>query len=145
MVHPDDGQVIKRSDLASVVEPGMILEMTIVLRQNLTFQIVNEKCPRCGHINAKSVINSSWIEWKVVLTFFAGQTINLINYSSQCAGQFSVSEDDLQDDVIHDERGGMDGVTRSELRPPGDDGLRYYRRISISINNTIKCVHFTFQ
>ena len=62
MVHPGNGQIIERSNLASMVEPGMVLEMSINLRQKEEVQIGEEKCPRCGYINTNGTITSGWIE-----------------------------------------------------------------------------------
>ena len=58
--------MIGPSEFASTVEPGMVLEMSIVLRQKIPFQDNKETCPRCGHFNLNVTANSGWIEWKVV-------------------------------------------------------------------------------
>jgi hypothetical protein len=62
VIRPGDGQVISRSDFASTVKPGMILELSIILRRD--FQD-NKECPRCYHINRFANISGGWIEWQM--------------------------------------------------------------------------------
>ena len=45
----------------------MVLEISIVLRQNAAYE---EKCPRCGHVNLNTQALDVWIEWKVRLCFY---------------------------------------------------------------------------
>ena len=58
----EDGQIISPSELASTVQPGMQLEMSIVMRRGMDDQ---KKCPRCHQINSQAPVNSGWIEWRV--------------------------------------------------------------------------------
>jgi phage FluMu protein Com len=39
--------------------------MSIVLRQQVVFQDIKEKCPRCHYINLNVTVSGGWIEWKV--------------------------------------------------------------------------------
>ena len=64
VIRPEDGQIISRSDLATAVEPGMVLEISIILRQNKTYQDNAKKCPRCNYINYNAT--GDWILWKVL-------------------------------------------------------------------------------
>jgi hypothetical protein len=50
-------------EFANYVVPGMIIEMSIELQQEVSVSNA-EKCPRCGYINIKS-ISVGWIEWEV--------------------------------------------------------------------------------
>jgi hypothetical protein len=52
MICADDSQIINPSEFASKVEPGMVLEMSIVLRQTNAHSYNEKKCPRCGHVNS---------------------------------------------------------------------------------------------
>jgi hypothetical protein len=92
VVCPDDGKFIKRSDLAGIIEPGMVLEMSISFRKNEAFRDGREKCPRCSHINSNATVTGGWIDWKVASSFIRKLIINLIKCSRQCAGQFHVTE-----------------------------------------------------
>lgn len=66
----EDSQVIDRSQFGSKVDSGMILEISIILRQTVTLHDNKGKCPRCGHINVNVIKNDGWIKWQV-LKFFA--------------------------------------------------------------------------
>lgn len=66
VIRADNNQVIGWSELPNTVESGMILEMSIILRQETAFQNTKEKCPRCGHVNLNVTANRGWIEWKVL-------------------------------------------------------------------------------
>ena len=57
---------ISPNELAAEVKPGMILEMSIILRQNAAFED-DKKCPRCKFLNADVTARNGWIEWKVPL------------------------------------------------------------------------------
>ena len=70
MIHAEDNKIINPSEFASIVEPGMVLEISIVLRQNATFEEHEEKCPRCGHVNLNMKALDGWIERKVTLYFY---------------------------------------------------------------------------
>jgi hypothetical protein len=61
VISAEDNQIIRRSDLIAM-EPGMKLEMSIVMRQKTANQ---QKCPRCDHINLQVASRNGWIEWQV--------------------------------------------------------------------------------
>lgn len=63
VVGNQDNQIISRSQFPGVVKSGMILEMSIIVRQRTTtLQDHKRTCPRCGHYNSSG---SGWIEWQV--------------------------------------------------------------------------------
>jgi hypothetical protein len=66
----EDSQIVGLSELASMVEQGMKLEMSIVLWQQTNFQDIKEKCPRCHHINVNATVDQAWIQWKVPFKFY---------------------------------------------------------------------------
>ena len=68
VIRAEDSQIVDPSKLASMVEPGTVLEISIFLRQNIDPQDDKTKCLRCGHKNMNS---SDWIHWKVPITFYA--------------------------------------------------------------------------
>jgi hypothetical protein len=49
-----------------MVESGVRLEMSILLRKRATFGDTKEICPRCMYINLNAVVCNGWIEWSVV-------------------------------------------------------------------------------
>jgi hypothetical protein len=63
VLRASDGLTLDPSKFASQVEPGMVLEMSIVLWQGRVDQ--PEKCPRCGYINLDGAVKNGWIEWPV--------------------------------------------------------------------------------
>jgi hypothetical protein len=69
LVRAVDNGSISRSEFASMVEPGMIVELSIVVRQRLAFQEDTEKCPRCDFVNLNVAAHNGWIEWQVHLRF----------------------------------------------------------------------------
>jgi hypothetical protein len=94
VVHSAESEKISRSKFASVVEVGMVLEMSIILRQDAAFQDNKETCPRCRHIN-RNIINTasnSWIKWQVPLNISRTYRpfVNPIEYSSNCWSSFLV-------------------------------------------------------
>jgi hypothetical protein len=66
VLRTEDHQIISPSELASTVQPGMKLEITIVLRPDTAFQDTKDKCPRCRHINLNVTPDRGWIQWKVL-------------------------------------------------------------------------------
>jgi hypothetical protein len=70
VMHTENSQAINRSELGTVVESGMILEMSIILRQRKAFLDNKEKCPRCGRLNLNVTANQGWIEWQVPLNYY---------------------------------------------------------------------------
>jgi len=67
VIRAEDNQIVDPGELASTAEPGLKLEMSIVLRQGTTFQDAKEKCPRCLHMNLDATVDHGWIQWKVPL------------------------------------------------------------------------------
>jgi hypothetical protein len=78
VIRADDSQTISPSKFARSVEPGMVLELSIILWQDEGLQDNKDKCPRCHHINRSTTINRGWIEWKVILFSYI-LIINTIN------------------------------------------------------------------
>jgi hypothetical protein len=68
ILRAEDNQIIPRSEFGTAVEPGMKLEMSIVLWQERMNQ---NKCPRCGHMNSQLPTESGWIKWQVPSNFNA--------------------------------------------------------------------------
>jgi hypothetical protein len=64
-----NSQTVNQSEIASTVEPGMVLEMTIIMRESTAIQDIQGKCPRCQHINLHSNGNNGWVVWQVHLRF----------------------------------------------------------------------------
>lgn len=64
LIRPEDNQTISPSDFASAAQPGMVFEMSIVLRQTLAmFGSYKKQCPRCYHVNHAGSSVNEWIEW----------------------------------------------------------------------------------
>jgi hypothetical protein len=80
MISAEDNQVISpwASVFASRVEPGMVVNMSIVLRQETTFQ---EKCPRCDHKQRLDRVES-------VIHFLCVLIADIGYCSRRCPGQF---------------------------------------------------------
>jgi hypothetical protein len=72
VLRAEDSHMINRSEFAKTVEPGMVLEMSIVMRQATAFKDSKEKCPRCHHINVNATVAGGWIEWKVPFKYTYG-------------------------------------------------------------------------
>lgn len=64
IIRAEGSRVIGPSAFARTVEPGMVLEISIILRQATAFQ---KDCPRCGRVNSTVTANGGWIEWQVSL------------------------------------------------------------------------------
>lgn len=71
LIRPEDSQVIDPSEFLGTVVSGMVLEMSVIMRQESSCGNSKDKCPRCHHINLNLVGNGGWIEWKVALDFYA--------------------------------------------------------------------------
>ena len=48
-------------EFAQEVNPGVVLEMSIVLRHETAYN--RETCPRCHHINLSLAVHDGWIAW----------------------------------------------------------------------------------
>jgi len=64
VIRAQDSQIINPPDLGRMVEAGMVLEISIFLRQSAASLSDRKKCLRCGHINLDG---HGWIHWKVPL------------------------------------------------------------------------------
>ena len=69
MISAEDSQSISRLEFANKVKTGMVLELSIVLRQKGALQDNKEKCPRCQKINLNCAKTNGWIEWNVPIHF----------------------------------------------------------------------------
>ncbi|KZP13559.1 hypothetical protein FIBSPDRAFT_131739 [Athelia psychrophila] len=71
----DDEEFINPTDISTVLQPGMTLEMSIVLREPAAERYGGEehRCPRCNHINSKVITVSRWVSCR------------------NCNGQFEIS------------------------------------------------------
>ncbi|KZP09482.1 hypothetical protein FIBSPDRAFT_239273 [Athelia psychrophila] len=61
----DDEEFTNPLEIATVLQPGMIVEMSIVLREPVAERYGREehRCPRCNHINSKVITVSGWVSW----------------------------------------------------------------------------------
>jgi hypothetical protein len=62
-VRTADSGSISRSEFASVAEPGMSVELSIIVRQTILSREDKEKCLRCGFVNSVITSQDGWIEW----------------------------------------------------------------------------------
>jgi Ubiquitin-like domain len=90
----EDGQVVGPSQLTSAAEAGIVLEMSIILRQEAD----TEKCPRCSFMNSRVTTIRGWIEWRVPLMDRQVSEINIVSCSSNCSGRFQVTDVDGHDE-----------------------------------------------
>jgi hypothetical protein len=65
--------MINRSEIPRMAEPGVVLEMSIDIRQSTAIQDNKGKCPRCSHVNFDATVINTWIEWKVHLKYKQGE------------------------------------------------------------------------
>jgi hypothetical protein len=91
IIRGEDSQTIDPLEFAGTVEPGMIVEMSIVLREKTALKNKMGKCPRCQHTNSTVTAAHGWIEWKVLLNLLHALIINLMDCSRQCSGQFQIT------------------------------------------------------
>ncbi|KAF7977373.1 hypothetical protein HWV62_3975 [Athelia sp. TMB] len=63
ILKPDDDQIIDPSQIGTVLQPGVTVEMGIVLREQAgDMEAGGEyKCPRCRHMNIRIITNSGWV------------------------------------------------------------------------------------
>jgi hypothetical protein len=101
VMNPVGSQIITRSEFASTVKPGTILEMNIILRKDSGIRANRVKCPRlqCGYNNFNVPANNGWIEWKVPLCFATQIFIELLHFSRKCSARFRVAEANDTDDI----------------------------------------------
>ncbi|KAF7983699.1 hypothetical protein HWV62_19625 [Athelia sp. TMB] len=67
ILRADDG-VIYPADISTSLHPGMKVEMSIVLHEQVPCWHPGEirKCPRCQHVNGENTTESGWSSWCVV-------------------------------------------------------------------------------
>ena len=64
LIRPEDNRIISPSNFVSAAQPGMVFEMSIVLRQILAMLgDYKTTCPRCHHVNKAGDSLNGWIEW----------------------------------------------------------------------------------
>jgi len=61
VIREEDGRIINPSELAHMVEPGMVLEISLFLRPSPAFQI-DKMCLRCKTTSTKSNVDG-WNKW----------------------------------------------------------------------------------
>jgi hypothetical protein len=109
VIRPEDSQIILRSELGSIIQPGMKLELSIVMWQRMADQ---KMCPRCCHINSQVDVNG-WIDWQVVQISTHADNLLTHGYGSrQCSGKFRVAKD-VRRDAGFDEKQSGNGNTES--------------------------------
>jgi hypothetical protein len=95
VVRAKDNKKISPSELAMEVQSGMVLEMSIILRQRATFLASRRMCPRCRCINFNVTTTNSWIGWKVFLrSACVDNVVEVVNYSRYCSVRFQVEKSD---------------------------------------------------
>jgi len=65
ILRAEDNQTIASSELGRTVKAGMLLEMSIIMRQTTPLKAHETKCPRCHHTNSDAMLINGWVEWKV--------------------------------------------------------------------------------
>ena len=60
-----DTRIMQPVEFASRVQPGMELEMSIMLRQHNNLRDTRKECPRCHFINIGVTYVDAWVEWQV--------------------------------------------------------------------------------
>ena len=92
----DDDQVIYPSQFGTILQAGMTVEMSIVLREQAEERWGGEehRCPRCGHINRKVITSSGWVDWYDYNYFICMSAVRIVGYGRKCGGQFHISSDD---------------------------------------------------
>ena len=107
-----DNRTIEPSEFATVAEPGMVFEMSIVLHRNTTLEGNGTMCPRCRNNNQNVIAENGWIEWKVSLIDHPRLAINTVDCSRYCQGRFRVGKADENRKKHEEIRGGR----RKELK-----------------------------
>jgi hypothetical protein len=65
LLRASDNQDVARESLARAVEPGTVLEMSMIL-QWPSLMVTNKICPRCRHSNSSApIITAGWLQWQV--------------------------------------------------------------------------------
>ena len=61
----NDDTVVSRSDFSAELQPGMTVEMSIVLHEQAEDRHVTEwsRCPRCNYVDNGVVAGSGWLSW----------------------------------------------------------------------------------
>lgn len=116
----EDNEIIKRSEFA--VKSGMLLELTIVMRQRTALQN-HKKCPRCNHPNLDVAPRHGWIDWQVC--WIHTEIVINTDCSYKCPLQFQVSTIDKNHERNGEiYNGGRGGTHDSEC---GREGAEVHR------------------
>ncbi|KZP05385.1 hypothetical protein FIBSPDRAFT_355117 [Athelia psychrophila] len=60
----DSAGVINRLHFSTVLQPGMTVEMSVVLHERAErYGSEEHRCPRCNRINSKVITSSGWVSW----------------------------------------------------------------------------------
>ncbi|KAF7982771.1 hypothetical protein HWV62_26680 [Athelia sp. TMB] len=99
----EDGQAIDRSELSTIVQPGMTVEMSIVLRQQMKEMASDEQCicPRCGHMNSDASIASDWVNCQRCCGRF-----QVILHDEIVGSTIAAAEDDNYDEQVEEDSDG---------------------------------------
>lgn len=89
LMRSDDYQTVDLHNLAEAVQPGMVLEMSIILREKHMVGHHPRRCPRCDHIN-NAPLAEKWVEWCVFASLMWA-VIDVCFLSRKCSGKFLVS------------------------------------------------------
>jgi len=117
VIRPYDGQIICPSEFASTVQPGMVLEISIILRRHEAFQDIKETCPRCCLIMGNATVANGWID------------------CTKCGGQFLIAEADSQ--IGHGVDDGWD-VIQIHRESDGEYGRKHGGKRSALIDGESK-------
>ena len=65
VIRAEDNGTIDPSEFARTIKPGVVLEMSIVLRKKTSFPDKKQVCPRCDTVSLNVATHHGWIDWKV--------------------------------------------------------------------------------
>lgn len=65
ILRSDNEKYIDRKEFPTVLQPGMTVELCIVLREPVADRHGSKehRCPRCDHLNSKVITVSGWVSW----------------------------------------------------------------------------------
>ncbi|KAF7969335.1 hypothetical protein HWV62_27727 [Athelia sp. TMB] len=126
----EDGQAINRSELSTIVQPGMTVEMSIVLRQQMKEMASDEQCicPRCGHMNSDASIASDWVNCQRCCGRF-----QVILHDEIAGSNIAAAEDDNYDEKVEEDNDGemISPHSHQQDRDAIANEKLLFRRISI--------------
>jgi len=142
LICAEDSQTIGPSEFASSVESGMVLEMSIVLRET-GFKDSKEKCPRCGHINLVNTANYGWIECQKCSGQFQTVTANSEIGTEKCKLSPLGARNEERGDRHRDEdivpptlqNSRIDSMSKADDGPQDNDVKLFFRRIHVIYTN----------